>query len=249
MSRNYTYSFIFSPPRGENVWLLFLHGFPLKAHDWRHQIPFFINLGYGVVAPDLPGYGQSPKPAELEAYKAKAIYADIIEILRSRSIIKVVGVARDCDLCTRDGARLWIQQGKVTRRAKYIIAEEAKEHERLFAIENGGYQPALFWYKSMIYNINADDESKANLSAGTLIKVPVPYIRGSRDPLASGNPENEFKKLAINFSFEVFEGRHWPALEKRDSLNERLGQILIHSMINAVQPFISFSIDGPRESN
>ena len=95
VSRNYTYSFIYSPPQGKNVWLLFLHGFPSTAYDWRHQIPFFINLGYGVVAPDLLGYGQSPKPAELEAYKAKAMSADIIEILKSKNITKVIGVAHD----------------------------------------------------------------------------------------------------------------------------------------------------------
>jgi soluble epoxide hydrolase / lipid-phosphate phosphatase len=95
VSRGYEYSFVYSPPRNENPWLLFLHGFPSTAYDWRHQLPFFIRLGYGVVAPDLLGYGQSSKPLELEAYKARDMSVDIIEILNSKNISKVIGIAHD----------------------------------------------------------------------------------------------------------------------------------------------------------
>jgi surfactin synthase thioesterase subunit len=67
----------------------------------------------------------------------------------------------------------------------------------------------------------------ANLRAAAPIQAPVLYVRGSRDPLASGNPENEFKQLAEHFSFEVFDGGHWLALEGSDWLNQRLEQFFI----------------------
>ena len=45
--------------------------------------------------------------------------------------------------------------------------------------------------------------------------------------MASGNPENDFKTLAQRFSFEVFDGGHWPALERSDWLNERLERFFV----------------------
>jgi pimeloyl-ACP methyl ester carboxylesterase len=39
--------------------VLLLHGFPECAFSWRKQIPFLVEAGYHVVAPDLRGYGRS----------------------------------------------------------------------------------------------------------------------------------------------------------------------------------------------
>lgn len=95
VSRGYEYSFIFSPPQEGKTWLLFLHGFPSTSYDWRHQLPFFVQRGYGVVVPDLLGYGQTLKPLELEAYKARGMSADIVDILDEKKITKVIGIAHD----------------------------------------------------------------------------------------------------------------------------------------------------------
>lgn len=43
---------------GEGEPLLFIHGFPLDHRMWRAQTNFF-SRNYQVLAPDLPGYGQS----------------------------------------------------------------------------------------------------------------------------------------------------------------------------------------------
>lgn len=37
--------------------LLFLHGYPYSSYGWRHQVAFFQPLGYGVIVPDMLGYG------------------------------------------------------------------------------------------------------------------------------------------------------------------------------------------------
>ena len=39
--------------------MIFVHGWPERAHSWRHQIPVFAGLGFRVIAPDLRGYGDS----------------------------------------------------------------------------------------------------------------------------------------------------------------------------------------------
>ncbi|KAI9690116.1 MAG: hypothetical protein M1822_009077 [Bathelium mastoideum] len=50
---------------------LLLHGFPSSSWDWRHQISQLSEAGYGILAPDLLGYGDTDKPKELQAYSMK----------------------------------------------------------------------------------------------------------------------------------------------------------------------------------
>ena len=90
-----TYSYVHVKPSSEKPYILFLHGFPSSSYDWRKQIPFFSQLGYGIIAPDLLGYGGTDKPTGLEAYKLKAICQDVISILEVEQIGKVYGVGHD----------------------------------------------------------------------------------------------------------------------------------------------------------
>ncbi|KAF8459845.1 Alpha/Beta hydrolase protein, partial [Gautieria morchelliformis] len=46
--------------------LLFLHGFPSTSGDWVCQVVYFSSKGYGVVAPDMLGYGGTSKPVDVE---------------------------------------------------------------------------------------------------------------------------------------------------------------------------------------
>ncbi|KAH8896332.1 alpha/beta-hydrolase [Thozetella sp. PMI_491] len=95
-SRAVTYSYIHIPPQIPNTqYILFLHGFPSTSHDWRHQISFFVAKGYGILAPDLLGFGGTSKPTELEMYRGKAMASDIVEIMNFENIQVVVGVAHD----------------------------------------------------------------------------------------------------------------------------------------------------------
>lgn len=95
-SRALTYSYIHISPKFPNSqYILFLHGFPSSSYDWRHQISFFAARGYGILAPDLLGFGETSKPRELEMYRGEGMAGDIVEIMVSEGIEVVVGVSHD----------------------------------------------------------------------------------------------------------------------------------------------------------
>jgi len=91
------YAYIHIPPRSSSSepTLLLLHGFPSSSYDWRFQINFLSERGYGVIAPDLLGYGDTDKPSEPEQYKFKKMAGHLVEILGKEGVEKVVGVGHD----------------------------------------------------------------------------------------------------------------------------------------------------------
>ncbi|KAF4483440.1 epoxide hydrolase [Fusarium agapanthi] len=103
-TRGFIYSYVHIPPQlPKTQYLLFLHGFPSTSYHWRHQISFFEAKGYGVIVPDLLGFGESSRPTELEMYKGEDMVRDVVEILISEGVGIVVGVAHDwgCFLLSR----------------------------------------------------------------------------------------------------------------------------------------------------
>ena len=48
--------------------LLAMHGQPVWSYLYTKMIPFLTAAGIRVIAPDLPGYGKSDKPAAREDY-------------------------------------------------------------------------------------------------------------------------------------------------------------------------------------
>jgi len=98
---NYAYVRV-TASHGKPTFLL-LHGFPSSSYDWRHQIPQLKGAGYGVIAPDLLGYGDSDKPTDVEAYAFKRMSGHISEILDEERLEKVIGVGHDwgCGLLSR----------------------------------------------------------------------------------------------------------------------------------------------------
>lgn len=92
---SHVYSYISVPSTGSKPTILFLHGFPCTADDWRVQISYFSSLGYGILAPDLLGYGGTSKPISVAAYNPKSMATEVIEILDHEKIDKVIGVGHD----------------------------------------------------------------------------------------------------------------------------------------------------------
>ncbi|KAL8873180.1 MAG: hypothetical protein Q9215_001687 [Flavoplaca cf. flavocitrina] len=90
-----TYDSVLIESNQDKPYILFLHGFPSSSYDWRHQIYFFSKLGYGVLAPDLLGYGGTDKPTELERYKLKQMSEDINGLLDCYHITKVIAIGHD----------------------------------------------------------------------------------------------------------------------------------------------------------
>lgn len=94
-SRGLKYSYYFCPAQGTKPTLLFLHGFPSTSYDWRQQVAFFQPKGYGIIVPDMLGYGGTDKPDALEAYTPSLMVKDIIDVLDAEKVDMVVSVSHD----------------------------------------------------------------------------------------------------------------------------------------------------------
>jgi pimeloyl-ACP methyl ester carboxylesterase len=75
--------------------VVLLHGFPDSWKLWRHQVAALAAAGMRVLAPDLRGFGQSTRPAEVEAYKLRAVVADVTGLLDLLGIDRAAVVGHD----------------------------------------------------------------------------------------------------------------------------------------------------------
>jgi pimeloyl-ACP methyl ester carboxylesterase len=76
--------------------VLLLHGWPDRGNElWRHQIPALTAAGYRAIAPDLRGFGQSSKPADVAAYAAQTVLGDIVGLLDALGVERVHLVGHD----------------------------------------------------------------------------------------------------------------------------------------------------------
>ena len=79
-----TYVYHTSPPKSHaRPTILLLHGQPDTSHLWTRLITAsLLPQGYGVIAPDLLGFGASSKPIDsLSHYTCVSLCADLVEIL------------------------------------------------------------------------------------------------------------------------------------------------------------------------
>lgn len=67
------------PPDGPL--LIFLHGWPGIAKTWMPQLETFSSLGFRVVAPDMPGYGNSTVTRVIEDYSHETIISGLLALL------------------------------------------------------------------------------------------------------------------------------------------------------------------------
>ena len=81
--------------QGSGPAVLLLHGFPDSRFMWRHQIGPLLAAGYRVIAPDLRGFGDAPKPAAVEDYRLPVIAADVIGILDALGVKQARVVCHD----------------------------------------------------------------------------------------------------------------------------------------------------------
>lgn len=89
------YHYFVSPPEGAMPTLLFCHGWPSTSFDWRFQVTFFIERGYGVIAPDMLGYGGTHAPTDLDEYRARNYCEQLVGLLDLEGIGKAVAVGHD----------------------------------------------------------------------------------------------------------------------------------------------------------
>lgn len=81
------------PPDAPAV--LMMHGQPSWSYLYRRMIPPVAGAGFRVLAPDLPGFGRSDKPADQDAYTYENHVAWMLEWLDRRALGDVVLFCQD----------------------------------------------------------------------------------------------------------------------------------------------------------
>lgn len=72
---------------GDGPLVVLLHGFPEYRISWKRQLPALAAAGYRAVAPDLRGYGESPKPPRVDDYKLPLIVDDVAELITEPCVL------------------------------------------------------------------------------------------------------------------------------------------------------------------
>ncbi|KAH5241435.1 hypothetical protein HBI42_194280 [Parastagonospora nodorum] len=75
--------------------LIFLHGWPDIAETWKHQLKYFAEKGYRVIAPDMRGYGGSSAPSDKRGYSLEVMVPELVEFAEHLGISKAVWIAHD----------------------------------------------------------------------------------------------------------------------------------------------------------
>ena len=124
---------------GEGPAVVLLHGFPDSHVLWRHQVPALVAAGYRVIAPDLRGFGDSSKPAEVDRYGMLDLVGDVLGILDHLGVARAHVVGHDW------GAALaWAMAAFVPDRVDHLAALSVG-HPSSFA-SVGFEQRARSWY-------------------------------------------------------------------------------------------------------
>lgn len=85
---------------GDGPLVVLLHGFPESRKTWTRQLPALAAAGFHAVAPDLRGYGDSPKPHGIEPYRTSEVAADVAELIESLHGAPCVLVGHDWGAAT-----------------------------------------------------------------------------------------------------------------------------------------------------
>ncbi len=80
---------------GDGAPVVFFHGEPTWSFLWRKVIPPVREAGYRCIAPDLPGFGRSDKPVDLEWYSYDRHVAAALSLLDDLDLRDATVVVHD----------------------------------------------------------------------------------------------------------------------------------------------------------
>jgi pimeloyl-ACP methyl ester carboxylesterase len=92
--------------QGEGPLVLMCHGFPESWYSWRHQFQPLADAGFHAVAPDMRGYGDSDKPADISAYNQVEVINDIIGLIPALGYDQAIVLGHDWGAPTAWGCAL-----------------------------------------------------------------------------------------------------------------------------------------------
>jgi soluble epoxide hydrolase / lipid-phosphate phosphatase len=75
--------------------IIFVHGFPGAGITWKPQIDAFAGVGFRVIAPDMPGYGDSTARHIVEDYSQEALVEGMMALLGDTGRKAAIWVGHD----------------------------------------------------------------------------------------------------------------------------------------------------------
>jgi pimeloyl-ACP methyl ester carboxylesterase len=81
--------------QGSGPLVLLCHGFPESWYSWRHQLKALAQAGYHAVAPDMRGYGETDRPAEIDRYTLFHLVGDMVGVIDALEEKNAVIVGHD----------------------------------------------------------------------------------------------------------------------------------------------------------
>jgi pimeloyl-ACP methyl ester carboxylesterase len=144
---------------GRGPAVLLLHGFPDSSHLWRHQIPALVSAGFRAIAPDLRGFGESDRPAEVSAYGLMNVVKDALALLDT------LGVQSAHVLCHDFGAAVgWLlaalHPAKVERFIPLAVGSPQSFGDAGFAQREKSWYMLLFQFKDVAEQIITREDWK-----------------------------------------------------------------------------------------
>ena len=91
---------------GQGPLVILLHGVPYLWYMWRRQIVALAEAGYRVVVPDQRGFGQTDRPASIEAYDMSQAVGDMVGLMRTLGETSAVIVGHDLGAWVAQGAAM-----------------------------------------------------------------------------------------------------------------------------------------------
>ena len=79
---------------GQGTTVVLLHGEPTWSYLWRTTIPSLVAAGHRCVAPDLPGFGRSDKPAD-DWYTYDRLVESVVSLFEELDLTDVTLVVHD----------------------------------------------------------------------------------------------------------------------------------------------------------
>lgn len=103
--------------QGTGPVVMLLHGFPDSRHVWRHQIPALLEANFRAVAPDLRGFGDAPKPLDVESYRISNVTQEVIGLLDALEVDEFYLVGHDWGAVVT-----WFMAAYHPQRVKKLVA-------------------------------------------------------------------------------------------------------------------------------
>ncbi|KAI0490927.1 alpha/beta-hydrolase [Xylaria cf. heliscus] len=148
----YTYVYDHVAPHNDSMpTFLLLHGYPASRYYWYHQIQTLAEAGFGIIAPDSLGYGDSSKPTAIEEYNLKNMADHMAEILDAEDLPDVIGVGHDWGSGVLSRCAVYHPQ----RYSKLVFMAAGYAPPGTFfdvdgvnelGLKNYGYTPFGYWY-------------------------------------------------------------------------------------------------------